>query len=566
MERRQPQGRGTESCIGDPPAHGQFFWLALLVTVWSLELLAVQEFTAVPSDGISVALAVKFAARRMVLNISACVFLACILNRFWLYVTFGVSFLISNVLVVYAAYFRAPLSWPTIREQWQEGLAMTGHGASLVQWPVVCLLLMAVVLKIACREGLRRHLLPGVRLLRMGGIAAGLWLVLAIGLAGLYKPIGSIKFSSPEYTYGYTVAWCAEGLFFNEARLLQMALDAAQKRSDRLSPREPPLEFSEHVSIVQVESLDWDVIDAQVGREWVMPFLHDLRSRSMCYAIKPIHRTGTSDADFTLLTGMRANGKIAPYKLAKFPYRDTLPDVARQQGYTCVALHGYKGGFFDRRAAYGKMGFSEVFFAQELRELGCEMSEDSIADDQVLRLSSQWLQQAREPTLHFIITFTSHGPFNRIPAEKCELFPRPADETEAYLNSMRYVDRALEAYLEALPEGTLLVVYGDHESGVEGYHQAPRDDNEERVPWLIHRKGQNLARRQATRGTPLAQSGELGMLDLATYLHGSFKTSRGDSAPTLLATQPQGPATPAVEGDSRPPAVALRASDGILRR
>jgi hypothetical protein len=533
------------------------------VTVWALELLVVQEMTSAPRDGLPTLVAVKFAARRMVLNVSACVFLVCVLNRFWLYVTFGVNLLISNALVVYAAYFGAPLSWTAIREQWQEGLAVMDHGASLLQWPVLLWLLGLVSLKIVCREGLRPHLVPGVRRLRVGGVAAVLWLGVAIGLAGYHKPIHKLRFGTPEYAYGYVVAWCAESLFFDEKTVLQLAIDAAKKPSDRLSPRETPLAFGERVSIIQVESLDWDVIDAQVGRQWVMPFLYDLRSRSMCYAIRPIHQTGTSDADFTLLTGTRANGKIAPFKVPKYPYRDTLPEVARQQGYTCVALHGNRGSFFDRREAYQKMGFAEIYFAEELRRMGCEMSGGGITDEAVLRLSSQWLEQARQPTLHFIITFTSHGPFNRLPAAKRELFPRPANLTEAYLNSMRYVDRALEAYLRALPDGTLLVLYGDHESGVDGYRQTPRKAKE-RVPWLIHCKGQNLAQCQATRGTPLAQSGQLGLLDLATYLHGGLKRPRGVVWPSMLASQ-QGPAVPSVRIGSRAPAIALEASDRVLR-
>ena len=92
------------------------------------------------------------------------------------------------------------------------------------------------------------------------------------------------------------------------------------------------------------------------------------------------------------------------------------------------------------------------------------MRSGEVDDEELLRLSAKWLNEASEPTVHFIITLTSHGPFNKLPPEKRELFPQPASQAEAYVNSMRYVDRVLATYLESLPQGAVLVLYGDHES------------------------------------------------------------------------------------------------------
>ena len=171
------------------------------------------------------------------------------------------------------------------------------------------------------------------------------------------------------------------------------------------------------------------------------------------------------------LTHHMPNGRIAPFKVEDFPYRDTLPQVMRQRGYSCIAMHGNTGNFFYRRPAYKQMGFSKVYFAEELRELGCPMRSGEVDDEELLRLSAKWLNEASEPTVHFIITLTSHGPFNKLPPEKRELFPQPASQAEAYVNSMRYVDRVLATYLESLPQGAVLVLYGDHESKVWGYQR-----------------------------------------------------------------------------------------------
>ena len=90
---------------------------------------------------------------------------------------------------------------------------------------------------------------------------------------------------------------------------------------------------------------------------------------------------------------------------------------------------------------------------------------------------------------------------------------------------MRYVDRVLASYLKSLPQGAVLVLYGDHESKVWGY-QRPMKTQRERVPWLFHCKGRDLAAQQRTRDMPWSQSGEIKMLDAVTYLHRSLKECR----------------------------------------
>jgi len=234
----------------------RFLWLAILVAFWSFELLAIQESTSLPSDASYVVDILRVAGRRWVLDVLACTFLVCILNRFWLYCLFGVGVALSNLLIVYASYFDLPLSWYVIRNQWHEGLAVADHGAALVQWPVVGALLAALGIKIVLRERLRRHLKAGPDLYRTGWTAGVVYLAVAIGLAGICKPISKIRSGTPEYIYGYVIAWVAEGVFYDDAKMLRMAVEAAGQRSDRLSPCESPLDLGDRMAIVQVESLD----------------------------------------------------------------------------------------------------------------------------------------------------------------------------------------------------------------------------------------------------------------------------------------------------------------------
>ena len=491
----------------------------LLIATWAFELLIIQDATTHPDDSLPVSLILKYAARRMVLNVAVCTLLVCVLNRIWLYGLFLVGMAFSTVIITYASYFHRPLSWLTLSDQWEEGVSVAGYGFALIPWSAILLLSIVLGLKVALREAIHRQPFP-TNLRRKAAAVAGLvYLVSAVGFAGFYKPISRVNTGSPEYTYGYAVAWAAEYLSYDTEAVLADAIAKSAIKSHTLTEKERLLEFGDNIVVLQVESLDFDTLDAKVGDQYVMPFLHALKRQSMVYMVKPFHFTGSSEADFSLLATSTPNGRITPFKVQGFPYSDSLPWLVEKLGFTAVAIHGNTGAFFQRRAAYQQMGFSELYFVKELEELGVCGAED----DEVLQFSARLLNESDQPMFHFIITLTSHGPFDQLPPDCDKLFPSPRGIRHRYLNSMRYVDRSLEKYYQKLPNGTTLVIYGDHHSRVQGYQSG--DVHEDRVPWLICQKGRNLAKRQKTLRTGLATSGSLSQLDMVCYLRDSLEAT-----------------------------------------
>jgi hypothetical protein len=504
-----------------PPAASRAWWLvAVLVVAWAAEISVVQHWTTCNDATLSLDRLVKDGARRLVLDLAACTALVCALRGPMLHAAFAAWAVAANVLVAYAAYFDAPLSWTVVAAQWREGLAVSDAGVALVNWSAVALLGIACVGKVLLAVRMPRECLPRPALRTLACAAAAVYAVTAVALAGFHKPIRSIRVGSPEYVYGYAVAWAAELLCLDEETLLAEALEKAHAKSDRLSMAEDPVSLGRHVAVVQVESLDFPAIDARVAGAPVMPFLYGLRDRALVYSVKPFHQSGSSEADFSLLMAATPIGRFNPFQVPGFPFADALPRLARQRGYRVEAFHGNTGAFFHRRNAYAQMGFDELFFTEELaprRVTGAR-------DHEVLAFSAGRLAAATQPTLHFVITITSHTPFDKVPREKRELFPEARTITERYLDSMRYVDRALERYVSALPTGTTVIIYGDHESSVKGYLEDRT--HEDRVPWFIFQKGRDLAQRQRSRDSGLALSGDLTQLDLACFLHERFAANR----------------------------------------
>lgn len=524
------------SSDGSPSAGQWSFSAILLAVVWAAEIFAVQEYTLISHFFVNTPplFLLQLYGVRMALNLAACLLLVCLVPRFWLDLLFVFGLIWSCVLVTYHDYFGYALSFSTIWYHAGEGLSVMDAGWDFLDWKVVGLLTVGLAVKVALRQHFRRHQVGKRWRYGMATAAAAVYLGVALPMIGFVRPVDRLRtWFTPDlvgYMYGYLITWAGEAWYLPQDALLERALRAAQHGSDALRPVEAPLAIGDRLSIVQVESLDFDVLDFRVRGELVTPFLHQLAGRAMFYKIQATHRSGSSDADFVTLTGVMPLGTVSPYKVAGYPYRDCLPQLAHRHGYRCVALHGYWGTFYSRRSAWRKMGFDELHFQKELLAAGYAATGMGVQDADVLDLSARLLAEARQPVIHFVITTTSHPPFDFLPPRHNEPFAQPSSTAQRYLNSMRYVDEVLRRYVAALPPGTTLVLYGDHESRA-GYLDRPGGDRSELVPFLIYRKGENLARRQRTHDSGLALSGRLTQLDLVTYLRRQIDGRSGPRRP-----------------------------------
>ena len=92
----------------------------------------------------------------------------------------------------------------------------------------------------------------------------------------------------------------------------------------------------------------------------------------------------------------------------------------------------------------------------------------------------------------------------------------------SYLDSIHYVDQSIGKYIEALPQGTIVVIYGDHGAHADGESLGYKNAEYEGValvPFLIHQVGGDLSSLQKTRGAELATSGELTLLDMVLFIY-----------------------------------------------
>lgn len=519
--------------------------LLAVALIWALELFAFQALSFHFDYPTPLVKRIGAQAVRLLLDISFSIGIVLLLPRLLTLAGFLLFIVCSQGLSYYQAVFGRVLSWKTLTGQFAEGLEALRFDWSYLNWWLLLAMLAVLMVKWRLlrladvsqpvqRESISAADAPACRRrLALGAAALLLYaLLLAVAMWRIDRPEKLSSFVSADrfgMTYGFLPLWACEFHYLDEGHLLREAVARRALTTDRLSALEAPVALTGDVVLLQVESLDWRVLHHSVDGRLVMPFLNRLGGEAMLFKIAAVRENGSGDTDFVMLNAVPPSPNVITYKIADYPYRDTLPQLAARAGYATVALHGNSGHFFERRRSFTRMGFARSLFLEEMRDdMGIPTSLWGIRDDAVLALSRRLLREgaAGKRQLHYIVTLTSHQPFIYLEMEEQTFLPRRTDIQSRYFNNMHFVDRQLESYVGALPAGTLLVVFGDHRAMVE-YASAVDGGSgrAEHVPLLIHRVGERLAERQRSREQPVALSGDLTLLDAAAYVHKMFADS-----------------------------------------
>jgi phosphoglycerol transferase MdoB-like AlkP superfamily enzyme len=497
--------------------------LLIISVIWSIESWVIQDQTLIIDVGGSkYDLLIGEMQRdsvRLLINVLVGLTLVFSIQSRKLYPLFIAHLLISLSLLAFYNYFEEPLTWTIISNQLGEGVEV---GQSIVElignkWFLYLSVLFCIksfLLEMAMRNN--RDARPSRRM----GLLVFIFYLVIIGSLTQIKPPHLIRtWSSISYLggiYGYFHTWFAERLYINGNVILEKANRAAQEKGKKFDPIPVVVYKPDHVSVIQAESLDFAALSTFAEDGPLMPFLFSQNETAVFSAIQPVHLTGSSDADFTLLMSALPNGLVAPYKVPGFDFSDSVISTARQNGYKSSVYHGNRGTFFSRRSAFRKMHFDNIHFYEELESSFSGESKWGVTDEVVFEAAAAKINGSTIPSLTMVITLTTHYPFKYLLPKNRELFHEPDTLEQRYFNSMRYLDRSLELYIEKLPAGTLVFIYGDHNSRAE-YPVTPGGPTQKSttVPLIILQKNRNTKRLQ--RDFDLVQGSNPSLLDVATY-------------------------------------------------
>ena len=269
---------------------------------------------------------------------------------------------------------------------------------------------------------------------------------------------------------GLTVKEAFRDRAIGEADLKAMAglLEEKKELNQTNSPFEG-IAAGRNVVLISMESFQYFLLGMEIEGREVTPALNRLARQGLCFdfILNNIDRGGTSDAEFMVMTGLLPDNRRKTS--LSYPAKRTLlalPARLRDVGFHTFSLHGNDPAFWNRHINHPVYGFDQMVFEKSFNYPYTGLG---IPDTVFLDRSAGFLAQAPQPFFAFVITLSSHHPYNLVPLSE-DFFPTPfpGDSLVArYLRAAHYADGALAGFLEkmedsALWENTLFVIYGDH--------------------------------------------------------------------------------------------------------
>lgn len=273
-------------------------------------------------------------------------------------------------------------------------------------------------------------------------------------------------------------------------RLLQEAFGRAaragipEERTDKISVEKSAQNEIQPVNLICImnESLsDLRVVAGFSTNQEYFPYLGSLKKNTvrgnLCV---PVFGAWTSNSEFEFLTGdsmaLLPSGVIA-YQFYVRPETNSLVSTLKGQGYETVAMHPYPAENWNRDRCYKNMGFDTFVAGDDYQ--GSETIRNYVSDRGDYQKIIEQVEKKKHPDdklFIFNVTMQNHGGYEGVYDNFQEdvwltgslrgKYPK----TDQYLSLMRQSDEAfreLTQYFSSCQEPTMIVMFGDHQPGVE---------------------------------------------------------------------------------------------------
>lgn len=231
-----------------------------------------------------------------------------------------------------------------------------------------------------------------------------------------------------------------------------------------------PRTRAKNLILVQCEALQYFAVDLEVGGVPVTPNLNRFKKECFYFPNTWSQAAGgnSADAEFMANTGFFPAASGAAYTLYANNDYNSLALAMRRRGARAVVVQGTKSAFWNCHRMHPKLRFNKQYSHNSYP--GDEVIGLGLSDKAIFRHALEIMSELKTPFYMFIVTLTSHHPFDFEGIPKDSL-PLP-DElkntlTGNYLLSLNYFDKQFGAFVEGLRregllEKSVIAVYGDH--------------------------------------------------------------------------------------------------------
>jgi lipoteichoic acid synthase len=221
--------------------------------------------------------------------------------------------------------------------------------------------------------------------------------------------------------------------------------------------------------VIQVEALQEFVIGRSIEGQEITPNLNKLIKNSLYFDNYYTQTAGGGTSDAELLSNVSMYPARDGATYIRFPLNDyySLAGRLSEEGYWTSVMHAYRPGFWNRSVMYKTLGFDE--FISKNDYIPDEISGMGLTDKSFFRQSLEFMEKYNEPYYAFLITLTSHFPYDNDKKHFSSFNTGKYKDTFLgnYLEVIHYADEALGEFIDELEkrgilERSVLAVYGDH--------------------------------------------------------------------------------------------------------
>lgn len=217
--------------------------------------------------------------------------------------------------------------------------------------------------------------------------------------------------------------------------------------------------------IIHLESWSAEIIAGLGGDSAVTPNFNRLADEGLLFT--DYYATGfrTEHGLIGMHSGFPAQPKTSVIRdFGKFEFLPAFSSMLVNNGYQSYVFYGGNLNFANSGPFLSKAGYQHIFGEEDFNFKGRTLW--GAYDEDLFRFSLEQLDTVSSPFLAYIMTITSHEPFDETPGPVT--FPGK-DYPSKYKNAVSYTDRSLGKFFEAALkekafENTLFVLVADHSS------------------------------------------------------------------------------------------------------
>lgn len=230
-------------------------------------------------------------------------------------------------------------------------------------------------------------------------------------------------------------------------------------------------ENNPNIVLLQLESIDANVVDKQYKGKYIAPYLHSLTNKCVYYPYTMSYHMGggTSDAEFSIINSVEPSPFFPAMKSRTYSYSNSMIRQFKNSGYDCFAFHGNVGDYFNRNEAFSSIGFSKFY---DIGRMFLHHVGWGAPDEDVLNFATNKLVKNKNPFLSYVITMTSHASFTSVYNYYSNSNYDDINDTvvKDYFTSVSYVDETLKKFITNIRKeipNTYVLIWGDHTPAID---------------------------------------------------------------------------------------------------